>query len=55
MLAKFVILLIGMPLLALSLVFTIAILKAGRDTISKKKPPDSKSDSKKSTSDGKDA
>lgn len=55
MLVKFVALLVGIPLIALSLVITIAILKAGWDIINGKNPPDSKPDSKKSVSDGKDA
>lgn len=52
---KFILMLVGVPLIALSLVITIAILKSGWDIINGKKPPDSKSDSKKSDIDGKDA
>lgn len=60
---KFILAIVSVPLIALSLVITLAILKSGWDIINGKKPPDSKSDSKlveldhfcESDSDGKDA
>lgn len=52
---NFVAFLIGVPLVALSLVITVAILKIGWDSIKEKKPPDRESQSKKPDIGGKDA
>ncbi|MDU1981899.1 MAG: hypothetical protein E6730_08410 [Enterococcus casseliflavus] len=53
MMLKFVLLLIGVPLIALSFVITIAILKAGWNIISKKEPPDHSSTESSSRHGGK--
>jgi len=50
---NFVAFLVGVPLVALSIVITVAILKTGWDSIKEKKPPDRELQSKKSDSDGK--
>lgn len=42
LLMTFVVFLVGVPLAALSLVITVAILKIGWDSIREKKSPDSK-------------
>lgn len=53
MIFKFALLLVGIPFIALSLVITVAILKAGWNIIYKKEPPDLKSIEPKSRYGGK--
>nr|DAF32533.1 MAG TPA: hypothetical protein [Caudoviricetes sp.] len=53
MMMKFVLMLVGVPLIALSLVITITILKTGWNIINKKEPLDFNSSESKSRHGGK--
>lgn len=53
MMMKFVLMLVGVPLIALSLVITITILKTGWNIINKKEPPDFDATESKSRHGGK--